>query len=256
MSTNKNSGKAEKGSRLYLQQFMTSAKDELSELIIAASPSLLAFVDSKTKIEWKSPLEKSDKGVFYEYRDDFLKVLGLDREKDADAKSELKKFWPKNGPQWDGLATVIDDEGKQKGLLLVEAKAHTPETKSDIKTDSTESILLIKRSIAIAQGHYGIKPTDWTQSNYQLGNRIAFLYYMSEILHIPTWLVLVNFTDGDHKTPREAWLEHYHKIFAQMGIKYDNHKLLNNVIQVFPKCCTKKEETNQALSEKELQDKG
>lgn len=250
MSTNKKSGKADQGSRLYLQEYMAHAQDELSELIIAASPSLLAFVDSKTKIEWKSPLAEKD---FYEYRDDFLKVLGLEPENYVVAKSELKKFWPKSGPQWDGLAIVIGEKAQRNGLLLVEAKAHTAETKSDIKADSTESILLINKSIAIAQGHYRVKPIDWTKSNYQLANRIAFLYFMNEILEIPTWLVLVNFADGNYKTTsREKWLAHYHEIYDDMGIKHNNHKLLNNVIQVFPKCCTKSLEANQAMSEKEF----
>ena len=248
MITNKNSGIAEQGSRLYLQEYMTSGKDELSELIVAASPSLLAFVNSKTKIEWKSPLEKSEEGVFYEYRDDFLKVLGLDPEKYTDAKSELKKFWPKNGPQWDGLAIAIGDKGQHNGLLLVEAKAHIAETKSDIKADFSESILLINKSISIAQGHYGVKPTNWTKSNYQLGNRIAFLYFMTEILQIPTWLVLVNFVDGEHTpTTKEAWLAHYHTIYGNMGIKHDASKLLNNVIQVFPNVVAKRVKVNQSI---------
>lgn len=237
MTTNKNSGIADQGSRLYLQEYMVKAKDELSELMIAASPSLLSFVDSKTKIEWKSPLEESEEVIFYEYRDDFLKVLGLDQGAYENAKSELKKFWPKNGPQWDGLAIVVGDHGP-KGLLLVEAKAHTAEMKADLKASSPESILLIQKSMAIAQGHYGIKPTDWTNKYYQLGNRIAYLYFMNEILHIPTWLGLVNFVGGKHKpTSRGEWLAHYHKSYTAMGINHDDYKLLNYVIQVFPKCC-------------------
>jgi len=228
---NKKSGKADQGSRLYLQEYMARAQDELSEVTIAASPSLLAFVDSKTKIEWKSPLAEKD---FYEYRDDFLKVLGLEQEREQEANEALRKFWPKNGPQWDGLAIVAGDKGKQ-GLLLVEAKAHTEETKSEIKAKSLVSIDLIKQSITTAQEHYGVLQTDWTQSNYQLGNRIAFLYFMNEILRIPTWLVLVNFTGGNYKkTFRGEWLAHYHEIYGGMGIKQDNHKLLNHIIQVFP----------------------
>lgn len=228
--TNKNSGKAEKGSRLYLQQYMVNAKEKLSEMIIATSPSLLSFTDSKIKIEWKSPLVDKD---FYEYRDDFLDDLGLGEDLNH-AKEKLREFWPKNGPQWDGLAAVIGKNG-EKGILLVEAKAHLDETKSDLKADSQVSIDKIKRSIEITQMHYAIKPNDWTKNYYQLGNRIAFLYFMNEVLHMPTWLVLINFIDGKYKsTGIEEWLEHYHKIYNEMGIKYNNYKLLNNVIQIFP----------------------
>lgn len=240
---NLNSGLAKRGSRKYLQQYMINAKDELSELIIAASPSLLSFIDSKSEIEWMSPLEKPDKlgkEEFYEYRDDFLEVLELKKDNLSDAKEKLKEFWPKNGPQWDGLAVVNGIDG-QKGLLLVEAKAHIDETKSDLKAVSEESINKIKNAIAVTQDCCGIETTEWTKHYYQLGNRIAFLYFMNEVLHIPTWFVLINFTEGDYKkTSIEKWLEHYHRIYVAMGIKHNNYKLLSNMIQIFPNALKEK----------------
>lgn len=234
---NLNSGSAIQGSRLYLQEYMVYAKEELSELIIAASPSLLSFIGSKSEIEWKSPLkkpEKPGKEDFYEYRDDFLEVLELKEDILSDAKEKLREFWPKNGPQWDGLAVVNGIDG-QKGLLLIEAKAHIDETKSDLKAISKDSIDKIKNAITVTQACYGIELTDWTKHYYQLGNRIAFLYFMNEVLHIPTWFVLINFTEGDYKaTGIEKWLEHYHGIYVAMGIKHNNYKLLSNMIQIFP----------------------
>lgn len=231
-----NSGKADKGSRLYLQEYMAKGKDKLSEVIIAASPSLLSFIGSKNKIEWKSPLqkpEKENKEEFYEYRDNFLEVLNLGEEKNIDAKKKLGEFWPSNGPQWDGLA-VVNGIG-QKGLLLIEAKAHIDETRSELKAKSQTSINKIKDSLAQVQKYYDIEPVDWTKPYYQMGNRIAFLYFMNEVLHIPTWLVLINFTDGKYKpTSIDKWLEHYNVIYNEMGIKYNKYKLLNNVIQLFP----------------------
>jgi hypothetical protein len=230
---NKNSGKATQGSRLYLQQYMLNSKEKLSEMIISASPSLLAFVENEVKIDWKSPLEKTQKGEFYEYRDDFLEVLDLDEANYKKSKEKLKEFWPKNGPQWDGLA-VINGSNKQKGFLLVEAKAHIDETKSDLKAKSNESINIIQRSIDITQEFYEIQYNDWTKHYYQLGNRIAYLYFMNEVLNIPTWLVLINFTDGAYKsTSLKEWLIHYNQIYRNMGI-HENCKLLNKIIQVFP----------------------
>lgn len=232
--SNTSSGAASKGSKSYLQQYMVNSKDKLSEAIIAASPSLLSFIESKNKIDWKSPLaipEKQGKEEFYEYRDDFLEVLGLN---DDIHKEKLVNFWPKNGPQWDGLA-VVNGKNGQKGLLLVEAKAHISEIRADLKATSETSIKRIKDSMKAAQNYYGIGAVDWTKHYYQLGNRIAFLYFMNEILHIPTWLVLINFTDGDYKsTSLEQWLAHYHKIYTDIGIKQSNYKLLSNIIQIFP----------------------
>lgn len=150
------------------------------------------------------------------------------------AKEKLREFWPKNGPQWDGLVVVNGVNG-QKGLLLVEAKAHLDETNSDLKAVSDQSINIINKSISRTQEYYGIEPNDWTKTYYQLGNGIAYLYFMNEILNIPTWLVLINFTDGEYKkTDLHEWLKHYNQIYINMGIDL-NSKLLNKIIQLFPK---------------------
>lgn len=230
-ASGKKSGRAEKGSKFYFQNHMISSKDELSEMIIAASPSLQAFVDDKSKIDWKSPLESED---FREYRDDFLDVLALDQKALNEAKAKLKDFWPKNGPQWDGLAVVNGAYG-QRGLLLVEAKAYPGETKSDLRAECDESVRKIESSISRVQGYYEIQPNNWTKNCYQMGNRIAYLYFMNEILNIPAWLVLINFIDGDFKrTELNQWLAHYNKLYRSMGMHHDC-KTFNRIIQVFPK---------------------
>lgn len=221
-----------KGSKLYLQNYIKCNSNKLSELILSASPSLVTFSGDINSIVWKSPLESEN---FYEYRDDFLEILDLDIASIDIAKSKLKAFWPKNGPQWDGLGIVKDKNGKS-GVLLVEAKAHINETNSTLKATSNESIKKIKESIGISQKYYDINPNDWTNNTYQLGNRIAYLYFMNIILDIPTWLVLINFIDGDYKsTTTEQWINHYNDIYKQMGIKHYNDRLLNKIIHIFPK---------------------
>lgn len=221
-----------KGSKLYLQNYMKCNSNKLSELILSASPSLVAFSEDINSIEWKSPLVSED---FYEYRDDFLEVLNLDKDFIDIANSKLKDFWPKNGPQWDGLA-IVKNKNEESGVLLVEAKAHINETNSTLKATSKESIKKIKESIGISQKYYNIKPNDWTNNTYQLGNRIAYLYFMNIILDIPTWLVLINFIDGEYKpTTIEQWINHYNNIYKQMDIKYSNDILLNKIIHIFPK---------------------
>ncbi len=224
--------KALKGSKLYLQNYMKYNSNKLSEMILSASPSLVAFTGDIKSIEWKSPLENEN---FYEYRDDFLEVLNLDKDYIDIANSKLKEFWPKNGPQWDGLA-IIKNKNVESGVLLIEAKAHINETNSTLKATSYESINKIKESIRISQEYYNIKSNDWTNNIYQLGNRIAYLYFMNIILKIPTWLVLINFIDGDYKsTTIEQWINHYNNIYKQMEIKHSNDMLLNKIIHIFPK---------------------
>ena len=144
--------KALKGSKLYLQNYMKYNSNKLSEMILSASPSLVAFTGDIKSIEWKSPLENEN---FYEYRDDFLEVLNLDKDYIDIANSKLKEFWPKNGPQWDGLA-IIKNKNVESGVLLIEAKAHINETNSTLKATSYESINKIKESIRISQEYYNI----------------------------------------------------------------------------------------------------
>lgn len=119
---NKKIGGATKGSRYCLQNYMSNNSDNLSDLILAASTNLLSF--SEGTIKWISP-KSSDH--FYEYRDDFIRGLNIENINLSDIETKLRKFWPKNGPQWDGLAVVEGRECK-KGVLLVEAKAHIAET--------------------------------------------------------------------------------------------------------------------------------
>jgi len=223
----KNQGRETKGSRHHLQNFVNETPDLLNSLIVSASPSLLAA--NVSIIQWKSPLKGSTPDrPYFEYRDDFLQPLGLPEHEKA-----LREFWPKNGPQWDALATM-KVTGK-KGCLLVEAKAYPDESKTATKASSAASILAIEKSLSITQGHMGVSPSDWKTGHYQLGNRLAFLYFMNEVIHVPTWLVLINFVNDTthHPTDLSTWIETYREVFTSMGIKPDS-PLMSRIIILFP----------------------
>lgn len=149
---NKKVGPAEKGSRYWVQEYTEKENKKLSEIIISSSFSLMSFLDKNLKITWKSPIKDNN---FYEYRDDFLEVLN-NKNLTEEAVKELRNFWPKNGPQWDGIALAEGKENK-KGLLLIEAKAHTGEIKSDIKAVSTQSIDKINKAFNEVQSYMGVK---------------------------------------------------------------------------------------------------
>ena len=221
---------ASKGSQYCLQWFMLNAPKELSNLILSSSPSLVSFTNCESK--WISPIPNND---FYEYRDDFIRGLSLKDVNISDTEKKIREFWPKNGPKWDGLGVVEDSNGKQ-GVLLIEAKAHTDETKSVWKASSDESKSKIGEALENVKWYMGIdKSYDWARNYYQLGNRLAYLYFMNEVLNIPTWLVLVNFVNDTSyiKTSLEAWLKHYNQVYINMGIN-KNCRLLDKIIHVFP----------------------
>lgn len=226
---NKNMGRAIKGSRYCLQNYMIKDLGGLTDLILAASPSLLSFTNNQ--VQWVSPDPNND---FYEYRDDFLEGLSLENIDLTNAENKLRNFWPKGGPQWDGLA-IVDGKAGEKGILLVEAKAHSDETKSDLKATSKVSVDLIESSIGEVQSYMNVKPRVWTREYYQLANRLCYLYFLNYKLNIPTWLVLINFVNDTSFRPTtlNEWLQHYSRILEGMGIKNDC-KLLDKIIFTFP----------------------
>ncbi|WP_238885076.1 hypothetical protein [Clostridium sp. YIM B02551] len=221
---------ASKGSQYCLQWCMLNAEKELSDLILSSSPSLLSYTNSKVK--WISPISNNN---FYEYRDDFIRGLSLKDINISETEKKLREFWPKNGPKWDGLGVIEDNEGKQ-GVLLIEAKAHADETKSDLKASSMESLNMIEEALENVKRYMGVdKSCNWTRNYYQLGNRFAYLYFMNEGLNIPTWLVLVNFVNDTSyiETSLEEWIKHYNQVYSNMGVN-KNCRLLDKIVHVFP----------------------
>jgi hypothetical protein len=121
------------------------------------------------EIEYVSPL----KDDYVEYRDDdFLKAILL-----PELKEKLSLFWPKNGPQWDGLGLSTD--GKR---FLLEAKANLPELSSPrCKAKSKNSILKINQSFLETKMEMSSEvplDADWKGTFYQYTNRLAHLHFL------------------------------------------------------------------------------
>lgn len=134
-----------KGSQKWIQILINESPHLLDEQI----HSVLKIKAESISIKWVSPLKKDD---FAEYRDDdFLKILGLHHHNDS-----LKDFWPKGGPQWDGLGKSNDK------IFLVEAKANIPELISSSQAKSKTSIIQIENSLRKTQDYLNCKPIiDW-----------------------------------------------------------------------------------------------
>ncbi len=116
-------------------------------------------------LAWVSPLADDEHA---EYRDAaFLTRLGL-----APLASALSEFWPKRGPQWDGLATFTG------GVVLAEAKAHLPEFATPHSAAGPVSSLRIAAAFAQVQHALGIAPQPWHRTYYQYANRLAHLWWL------------------------------------------------------------------------------
>lgn len=223
-------GKANKGSKFLLQKYVNNNQEELNKLILMSSPSLISFIDKELSVNWISPLMESD---YKEYRNEFLELV----DEWKDKRTQLEMHWAKKGPQWDGVA-VVEGENGQKGLLLVEAKAHVYEMRSKIQARDNKSKAVIKSSILEVKRALGsqVSLDIWLNQYYQLANRLTYLYVLNEKIGIPTWLILVNFVD-DHthiQTDSLKWIQHYQDVYNQMGISSSATNIFNQIVTVFP----------------------
>ena len=111
------------------QRWLQLAVNRCPKLIDDAIGEALDLGQDET-IEWLSPLESD---CFREYRDrEFLERLGITSKQLC---RQLKDFWPRSGPRWDGLARTSCGR-----CLLVEAKANIPEFNSSSTAASPKSL--------------------------------------------------------------------------------------------------------------------
>jgi hypothetical protein len=183
-----------KGSQKWVQKIINFCPSRLNRLIQQEIASL-----SGREIQWTSPVEQ-DK--FAEYRDAaFLENLDL-----QEFAEKLEKFWPKMGPQWDGLGRTADGEV----LILVEAKANVPELVSFCGAKDKESLRTISASLAETQGWLNCREprVDWKCGFYQYANRLAHLYFLREKAQKEgSYLVFLYFVEDSSyiRTSRDAW---------------------------------------------------
>jgi hypothetical protein len=205
-----------RGSLKWIQRAVNAKSAELEEPILR--------VLGATSVMWKSPLASDS---YAEYRDQsFLASLGLTK-----LNAELQAFWPRRGPQWDGLGLT-----NRSDVLLVEAKAHIGELCSPGSMAGTESRRIIERSLAETAHALGAAPrAPWFETFYQLANRLAHLEFLRRN-GVAAWLVLVNFIgDSEMNGPatRAEWEAAYEIVFHVMGLRRD-HRLSRFILHVYP----------------------
>lgn len=223
-------GRAKKGSRFLLQNYINDDQLELNNLILMSSPSLLTFVDMELSIEWKSPLREKD---YREYRNEFLDKFS---DNWVGKREELEKYWARKGPQWDGVG-IVKGKNRQNGLFLVEAKAHLDEMYSKIQAGDVSRAKIVKTIEEVKNYTKSNASLEiWLEQYYQLSNRLAYLYVLNEKIGIPTWLVLVNFVDDTTHNPTgiNEWIPHYQSVLNSMGMSSTSN-IFRSIISIYPK---------------------
>ena len=177
---------ANRGSRRWLQVLVNCRPGLLNGAIARRLP------EPPWEIDWRSPLAADH---YAEYRDQsFIDRLAGSSHYRAPAQNQLDLtgFWPRFGPQWDGLA--VTDKGQ---ILLVEAKAHIAEMVTAPSQARGESARQkIQERLATVKNFVNSKsPADWSTSFYQYANRLAHLYWMRELNGHDAYLVNLFFVN-------------------------------------------------------------
>ena len=212
-----NRAKAKRGSQKWLQRAVNHTPAVLDAFI-------LPRLEGASHVSWRSPLLDDN---LAESRDsEFLRCIGAEH-----LASDLLKFWPRRGPQWDGLA--VSNAGD---ILLVEAKAHIGELCSPSTQASPSSRKMIEKSFKETTSYVRAKPcAPWSGTFYQLANRLAHLYFLRKH-ELKARLVLVNFVgDDDMNGPKSEleWSAAYHVVWHVLGMPRRN-RLAPYVIEIFP----------------------
>lgn len=172
-------------------------------------------------LTWVSPLVGDDHA---EYRDAaFLARLGL-----APLAPALADFWPRRGPQWDGLATFPG------GVVLVEAKAHLPEFRSPPCAAGPASGARIAAAFEQVQRALDLPLTRWDRRYYQYANRLAHLWWL-RAQGIEAHLLLVGFLhDAESAGPTDPAEWHAAVAVAEAALRLEPNPLGPFIHHVMP----------------------
>jgi hypothetical protein len=174
--------KSRRGSQRLLQEAVEFCPDYL-----LASLQLGGGISTGETVSWVSPVR--DDG-YREYKDaEFIERLELTER----LKTPLSDFWPRSGPRWDALGMSSNNRP-----ILVEAKAHIPETASPGSSASAESsVQLIQTSLKRTRRFIAPRSTaPWAGTFYQYTNRLAHQYFLRELNSIDSVLIFLNFINA------------------------------------------------------------
>ena len=160
-------------------------------------------------------------------------------------KTKWQEFWPTGGGihNWDAVGWIGEEPHRE--LLLLEAKAHVGELKSNCGAKSPSSVQKIDRALDKAKQFLGTDPkADWKNGYYQTANRVATLNFLTEE-GIAARLLFVYFL-GDNESnsrqcPRteEEWNPAINAQWKDLGASSDGlpdriHKLFLPVAEFLP----------------------
>lgn len=204
-------GRAADGSRRQLQDYVNQIPYCLNEAIVRQLPQ--GAHPNARRVQWLSPLESEG---FKRYRDgSFLEQIGV-----PEASAALADFWPRIGPNWDGLAMVSQGRGTPPGVLLVESRTHLDQVDGPGWRSPVNSRPLILKAFRETRQWLGAMDSEaWTGPLFQTATQLAHLHFLRNQLGIPAWLVHVYFVnDPAGAASRADWLPVIAGVHARLGL--------------------------------------
>ena len=119
-------------------------------------------------------------------------------------QKKWERFWPvgRGIHNWDAVGWVCSNEIQE--LLLVEAKAHIEETKTNCQAKDPGSIKKIVEAFEMVKNALGVpNEIGWMKDYYQVTNRIASLYFLHQ-QKIPSHLLFIYFVGDRRNSRRES----------------------------------------------------
>lgn len=192
--------RAATSSRAVIRAWVNKCPEELSKAIIGNTPSLGML---NPRLHWVSPLKNKK---YAEYGDqDFLRAIGH-----PELADQLHEFWPQRGLHWDALAVVESEDGKERiGVVLVDAKSHPKELFSKGTKAKGEALAREQQALRHTAQHwlrmgYTRAKQFGDGSLYESASRLAHLYFLNDVAHVPAWLVNIYFNPHQPKD-RNPW---------------------------------------------------
>jgi len=174
------------GSEWHLLRYLGYHRQELSAAVAASTGA--------SQVDWLDfPFDKRRRFLDAEWEG--IRFLEPSRVPEA-----WGRFWPSSGSQqnWDVVGQATFPHGKE--WLLVEAKAHVVEMRSDCHAEKEESKCLIAKALDATKKATAVPVScNWLEGHYQYANRLAALHFL-HTQGIKARLVMIYFMGDRHSS--------------------------------------------------------
>lgn len=182
-------------------------------------------------VEWVYPLRDLGK-------EEYPEPEGLEFVQDEKVLALWREFWPQKGkqPTWDGVAKLTHQSRTE--WILIEAKANRPELCSS-PCGAKGGRRQISKAMGKVKEFLNVhRRFSWLGTYYQYANRLACLYFLTQVAGVPARLVFLyfygdSFGDGTPCPGSEAeWRAPIDACHLTLGLA-ERHLLSNSVAEVF-----------------------